>query len=167
MKTMTAHDATPKGKITHQEGSSKRAKFLEPITYTRFIRPVTLSTPEGERTAQALFDTGSNVFVLDQGWATANAIFQVQRQQQLNITGFAGLSEISAGKAFTPHLQLRIEGHTTSISCELASLEPGIQIIIPGGWFLVQHPLTFKEGGIQVEKHKCYSLSQHELGVLR
>src|SRR6266481_430695 len=154
---MTAHNLNPKRKILQGEGSSKRAKFLEPITYTRLIRPVTLNTPEGERTVQALFDTGSNVFVLDQGWATANAIFQVQRHQQLNVTGFAGQTETSAGKAFTPHLQLQIKGHTTSISCELDTLEPGIQIIILGGWFLVQHPLTFEKGSIQLREHKCYS----------
>jgi len=81
----------------------------------------------------------------------------VQRQHQLNITGFAGLTEASAGKAFTPHLQLTIGHHTTSISCELATLEPGIQVIIPGGWFLIQHPLTFHEGEIQVREHKCHS----------
>src|SRR6266436_6584954 len=129
---MTAHNLNPKRKILQGEGSSKRAKFLEPITYTRLFRPVTLNTPEGERTVQALFDTGSNVFVLDQGWATANAIFQVQRHQQLKITGFASQSETSAGIAFTPHLQLQIKEDTTSISCELATLEPRIQIIIPG-----------------------------------
>ncbi len=127
------------------------------MVYTRLIRPVQIQTPKGNQTVQALFDTGSNVFVIDQNWATTNSIFQVQRQHQLNISGFAGQNEASAGKAFTPHLQLSIGTHTTSISCELATLEPGIQLIIPGGWFLVQHPVTFHEHSIQIQAHECHS----------
>jgi hypothetical protein len=116
----------------NQPSTDKRAKFLERVTYSRLIRQVQLQTPNGNQSLQALFDTGSNVFVLSQEWATSNLIFQVQRQHQLNIAGFAGRNETSAGKAFTPHLQLKIGNHTTSISCELATLEPRIQLIIPG-----------------------------------
>src|SRR6266849_699159 len=146
-----------KRKATSTTTISKRAKFLEPVVYTRLIRPVQLQTPRGNQTVQALFDTGSNVFVLDQNWATTHSIFQVQRQSQLNIPGFAGQKEASAGKAFTPHLQLSIGSHTMSISCELATLEPGIQLIILGGWFLVQHPITFHDHGVQIQAHECHS----------
>src|SRR6266849_1403421 len=146
-----------KRKATSTNPTNKRAKFLEPVIYNRLIRPVQLTTPNGNQTVQALFDTGSNVFVIDQNWATTNSIFQVQRQHQLNISGFAGQNEASAGKAFTPHLQLSIGIHTTSVSCELATLEPGVHLIIPGGWFLVQHPVTFHDQSVQVQTHECHS----------
>src|SRR6266849_5439069 len=76
-----------KRKNTTIAPANKHAKFLEPITYTRLIRPVKLTTPDGEKSAEALCDTGSNVFVLDQGWPANNSIFQVQWQHQLKITG--------------------------------------------------------------------------------
>jgi hypothetical protein len=116
-----------------------------------------VATPEGPTTVTVLFDTGSNVFVLNHEWAQKHSIFQVQRQRPLTVMGFASRPEDSAGKAFTPNLQLSIKNYTISISCELATLEPGIDIIIPGGWFIVQHPMSFDEGDIQVQKHDCHS----------
>src|SRR3978361_266560 len=136
---------------------SKKAKFLEPIIYQRLIREVKIDTPEGTKTIQALFDTGANVFVLDHEWASSNSIFCIERQVPLTITGFAGQPETSAGKAFTPHLQLTIHPHVTSISCDPATLERGIQLIIPGEWFLKEHPMTFAKNEIRILEHKCYS----------
>src|SRR3978361_1859131 len=136
---------------------SKKAKFLEPIFYQRLISEVKLDTPEGTKTIQALFDTGANVFVLDQEWASSNSIFRIERPVPLTITGFAGQPEASAGKAFTPHLQLTIHEYVTSISCELAMLEKGIQLIIPGEWFLKEHPMMFGENNIKIIKHEYYS----------
>jgi hypothetical protein len=97
------------------------------------------------------------VFVLDHKWVRDNSIFQVQRQRQLTVTGFAGHPEGSAGKAFTPNLLLSIKNYTTTVLCELATLEPEIDIIIPGRWFMLQHRLSFDEGDIQVGKHECHS----------
>src|SRR3978361_121130 len=136
---------------------SKKAKFLEPIVYQRLIREVKLDTPEGTKTIQALFDTGANVFVLDHEWASSNSIFRIERPVPLTITGFAGQPEASAGKAFTPHLQLAIHQHITSLACQLTALEHGIQLIVPGEWFLKEHPMTFDKGKIKVLEHKCYS----------
>ena len=66
-----------KRKNTQTTPSTKPTKFLEPVVYTRLIRKVQLQTPKGNQSVHALFDTGSNVFVLDQDWATSNSIFQV------------------------------------------------------------------------------------------
>ena len=140
---------------TSEPPNTKKPKYLEPPVYSRLTRKVLLETPQGSQAVTALFDTGSNVFVLDQAWADHHSVFRVERNTQLNISGFAGKKEESAGRAFTPHLQLTINDHTTSVSCELASLEPGINLIIPGGWVLVQHPMTFDKEGIQVKEHEC------------
>ena len=34
-------------------------------------------------------------------------------------------------------------------------LEAGINLIIPGGWFIDDHPLTFEKGKIQIKTHDC------------
>src|SRR5205085_5063431 len=39
------------------------------------------------------------------------------------------------------------------MSTELGTLEEGIDLIIPGGWFLVEHPMTFENGKIEVQQH--------------
>src|SRR5205085_12524213 len=44
--------------------------------------------------------------------------------------------------------------HETNISAKLGTLEEGIDLIIPGAWFLVEHPMTF-ENGIEVKQHIC------------
>ena len=50
-----------KGKNTQTTPVTKRAKFLEPVVYTRQIRHVQLQTPKGNQLVQALFDTRSSV----------------------------------------------------------------------------------------------------------
>ena len=105
----------------------------QPETFHRLLRTVTIHTPRGPREARALFDTGANVFVLDHGWAKENHIFRIERQHARNILGFGGKVEHGAGKAFSPYLSIQVNSHESTISCELATLEPGIQVIIPGG----------------------------------
>src|SRR3978361_1418248 len=157
-KTISNNNNARKRKSTKDlTGIGKKAKFLEPIIYQRLIREVKIDTPEGTKTIQALFDTGANVFVLDHAWASSSSIFRIERPVPLTITGFAGQPETSAGKAFTPHLQLTIHQHITSISCELATREQGIQLIIPGERFLKEHPMTFDKGKIKIMEHNCYS----------
>ena len=48
-----------------------------------------------------------------------------------------------------------IDKHESFIACEIGTLEAGINLIIPGGWFIDDHPLTFDEGKIQVKTHEC------------
>jgi hypothetical protein len=36
-------------------------------------------------------------------------------------------------------------------------LKEGLDIIIPGGWFIVQHSMTFNEEDVQIQEHKCHS----------
>src|SRR5205807_2033158 len=40
-------------------------------------------------------------------------------------------------------------------SAKLGILEEGIDLIIPGGWFSVEHPMTFEDGKIEVQQHIC------------
>ena len=34
-------------------------------------------------------------------------------------------------------------------------LEPGINLVIPDGWFLDDHPMSFDRGIIQIQTHSC------------
>jgi hypothetical protein len=52
-------------------------------------------------------------------------------------------------------VNLKIEEHVTQISCEIGPLEKGVDLIIPGGWFLVEHPMSFEGNTIQVKEHYC------------
>src|SRR5437660_10309657 len=60
-----------------------------------------------------------------------------------------------AGRYFAPFLTIIIGQHETNISAELGTLEEGIDLIIPGGWFLVEHPMTLENGKIEVQQHIC------------
>jgi hypothetical protein len=63
-----------------------------------------LTTPNAPIPITALFDTGSNVIILDHKWVCNYSIFQVQWQQQFTVIDFAGQPENGTGRAFTPHL---------------------------------------------------------------
>jgi hypothetical protein len=52
-------------------------------------------------------------------------------------------------------MNLRIAEHVSQISCEIGPLEKGVDLIIPGGWFLVEHPMSFEGNEIQVKQHLC------------
>jgi hypothetical protein len=52
-------------------------------------------------------------------------------------------------------VNLRIEDHISQISCEIGPLEKGIDLIIPGAWFMVKHLMSFEGNEIQVKQHLC------------
>src|SRR5205085_5894955 len=103
----------------------------------------------------ALFDMGANIFVLDDQWAAQCSLSYLERDEPLRVFGFSGKENHTAGKYFAPFPTVIIGQHETNISAELGTLEEGIDLIIPGGWFLVEHPMTFKNGKIEVQQHIC------------
>jgi hypothetical protein len=76
-------------------------------------------------------------------------------QEKPLMLGFSGQKETSFGKYFTPLLNLRIEEHISQISCEIGSLKIGVDLMIPGEWFMVEHPISFKGNKIQIKQHIC------------
>jgi hypothetical protein len=104
---------------------------------------------------RALFDTGANVFILSQERAQIHNIFVMEREKPISLLGFSGEQETSFGKYFAPFINLRIAEHITQVSCEIGPLEKGVDLIIPGGWFLVEHPMSFEGNEIQVKQHLC------------
>ena len=132
---------------------TKRTKSTQPKIYTRLIRQIYINTPTGYEKATALFDTGANIFVLSQQWARKFNIQRIERDEPINVFGFSGEQNQFIGSQFTPFLLLKIGEHQSPISAELGNLENGIDIIILGGWFLIQHPMTFNSEGIQIKEH--------------
>src|SRR5437588_7733164 len=115
---------------------------------------VTLHTPLGPQKCNALFNTRANIFVLDDQWAAQFSLSYLERDEPLRVFGFSE-QDHTAGKYFAPFLTIIIEQHETNISAELGTLEEGIDLIIPGGWFLVEHPMTFENGKSEVQQHIC------------
>jgi hypothetical protein len=102
-----------------------------------------------------LFDTGANVLILSQERAQIHNIFVIEREKPISLVGFSGQEDTSFGKYFAPLIQLRIEDHIFQISCEIGPLEIGVDLIIPRGWFMVEHLMSFKGNEIQVKQHFC------------
>ena len=127
----------------------------EPRIYNSLIRRVQIRTDAGLRYANALFDTGANIFMLDSKIANKLHIRQIKRSEPLEILGFSGTAVPSAGQAYAPFVRLVIDKHESFIACEIGMLEAGINLIIPGGWFIDNHLLTFNKGIIQVKTHDC------------
>src|SRR5205085_7618852 len=73
----------------------------------------------------------------------------------LRVFGVSGQQDHTAGKYSAPFLTLIIGQHETNISAELGILEEEIDLIISGGWFLVEHPMTFENGKIEVQQYIC------------
>jgi hypothetical protein len=69
--------------------------------------------------------------------------------------GFSGQEDEMFGKYFIPLINLRIEENISQISREIGSLEIGVDLIISAGWFMVEHPMSFKRYMIPVQKHIC------------
>jgi hypothetical protein len=69
------------------------------------------------------------------------------------LLSFSRQEERSFGKYFAPLLNIKIKAHTSQISCEIGPLEMGVDLIISGRWFLVQHLISFKGNEIQVKQH--------------
>ena len=98
---------------------------------------------------------GANIFVVDEQYAAQWQLFRVQRENPISVFGFSGKQEDNIGKQFAPLLLLKIGKHETTISAELGQLEDDIDLIIPGGWFMVEHPMSFENNSIQVPQHPC------------
>jgi hypothetical protein len=79
----------------------------------------------------------------------------MEREKPISLLGFSGQEETSFGKYFAPLINLRIEDHVSQISCEIGPLEIGVDLIIPGGWFMVEHPMSFEGNMVQVKTHHC------------
>ena len=137
------------------EITDRSRPFKEPRIYNRLIRRVQIRTDAGLRYANALFDTGANIFMLDTKTANKLHIRQITRSDPLEILGFSGAAVPTAGQSYAPFVRLVIDKHESFIACEIGTLEPGINLIIPGGWFIDDHPLTFDKGRIQVKTHEC------------
>jgi hypothetical protein len=77
----------------------------------------------------------------------------MEQEKSISLLGFSGQQETSFGKYFAPLINLRIVEHVSQISCEIGPLEKGVDLIIPGGWFLVEQPMSFEGNEIQVKQH--------------
>ena len=80
----------------------------EPRIYNRLIRRVQIWIDAGLRYANALFDTGANIFMLDSKIANKLHIRQIKRLELLEILGFSGTAVPSAGQAYAPFVRLVI-----------------------------------------------------------
>src|SRR5947209_1928270 len=132
-----------------------RTKSTQAKQYPRHIRQIYINTPTGYERATALFDTGANIFVLSQQWVRKFNMQRIERDEPINVFGFSGEQNQFIGSQFTPFLLLKIGEYQTPISAVLGNLENEIDIIISGGWFLIQHPMTFELEGIQIKEHHC------------
>jgi hypothetical protein len=119
------------------------------------LRTVILETTEGNKNIRALFDTGANVFILSQERVQIYNIFVMEREKPISLLGFSGQQETSFGKYFTPLINFRIAEHVFLISCEIGPLEKRGDLIIPGRWLLVEHPMSFQWNEIQVKQYLC------------
>jgi hypothetical protein len=79
----------------------------------------------------------------------------MEQEKPITLLGFSGQEETSFGKYFAPLLNIRIEDHISQISRPIGPLETGFDIIIPGEWFMVKHPMSFKGNEIQMKSHIC------------
>ena len=93
--------------------------------------------------------------MLDAKIANKLHMHQIKRSEPLEILGFSGTAGPSAGQAYTPFVRLVIDKHESFIACEIGMLDAGINLIIPGGWFIHDHPLTFDKEKIQIKTHNC------------
>jgi hypothetical protein len=116
---------------------------------------VTFETLEAPKIISVLFDTGVNVFILSQERPQIHKISVMEREKPISLVGFSGQVDISYGIYFTPLINLRIEDHISHISCEIGPLEIGIDLIISGELFRVDHRMSFEGNEIQVKQHLC------------
>src|SRR5437588_1884560 len=80
-------------------GREKKIKMNTPKIYNRHIREVTLQTPLGPQKCNALFDTGANIIVLDNQWAAQFSLSYLERDEPLQVFGFSGQQDHTAGKS--------------------------------------------------------------------
>src|SRR5205085_7796475 len=110
-------------------GREKKVKINTPKIYNRLIRGVILQTPLGPQKCNSLFDTGANIFVLDDQWAAQFSLSYLERDELLQVFGFSGQQDHTTGRNFAPFLTINIRQHETNISAELGTLEEGIDLI--------------------------------------
>ena len=146
-------DRGPKRKRSSEDVNPRKNK--EPRLHNRLIRRVQIRTDTGVKYANALFDTGANIFMMDSKTATKFNLRQIQRSTPLEILSYSGIPSPTSGRSYAPFVRLIIDKHETFIACEIGTLEPGINLIIPGGWFLNDHPMSFDRGKIQIQTHSC------------
>jgi hypothetical protein len=79
----------------------------------------------------------------------------MEREKPIMLLGFLGQEETSFRKYFAPLINLKIEDYISQIFCKIGPLEIGVDLIIPGEWFMVKHAMSFEGNEIQVKQHIC------------
>src|SRR5436853_7123087 len=105
--------------VAEMPDREKKVKTNTPKIYNRLIREVTLQTPLGPQKCNVVFDTGENIFVLDDQWAAQFSLSYLECDKPLRVFGFSGQQDHTTGKYFAPFLTLIIGQHKTNISAEL------------------------------------------------
>jgi hypothetical protein len=72
-------------------------------------------------------------------------------ERHITLLSFAREEETSFGKYFVAILNRRIEDHASQSFCEIALLDIGVHIIIPGREFVLEHPISFEGNEIHVK----------------
>src|SRR5437588_6146332 len=89
-------------------GREKKVKTNTPKIYNRLIQEVTLQTPLGPQKCNALFDTGENIFVLDDQWAVQFSLSYLERDEPLGVVRFSGQQDHTEGRYIAPFLTIII-----------------------------------------------------------
>ena len=89
-----------------------------------------------------LFDSRSNIFLLNQKTAQSLKIPYEIRETPLQITVFNGEISSTGRKYYSNRIKLEIgtNGHTSMVSCKIADAGK-YDIIIPFGWWYQEHPI--------------------------
>ena len=126
------------------ENQTKRRKNVrEPQIFHNLVQPIKVLTTKGWVKAKALFDTGSPVFIIQSYWAKHHGIQWVKRENPKQFLAFNGEDASGIGKEFAPFIMLKIEGHQSTIACEMSERMGSYEMIIPGELLLSYHPMTF------------------------
>ena len=86
--------------VAGMPGRDKEVKTNTLKIYNRLIREVTLQTSLRPQKCNALFDTGANIFVLDDKWATQFSLSYLEHDEPLRVFRFWGQQDHTAGKYF-------------------------------------------------------------------
>ena len=91
---------------------------------------------------KVLLDSGSNIFLLNQKTARSLKIPYEIRETPLQITAFNGEISSTGGKYYSHpiKLEIRTNGHTSMVSCEIADAGK-YDMIIAFGWWHQEHPI--------------------------
>ena len=119
---------------------------------TRIPKPAHYDCPEGPAYIEAagkrihirvLFDSGSNIFVINKDLVEHFDIPYETGQKALNILAFDGEVNSSGGKYYTHPILLEIDnnGHRTHISYKVAAAGK-YDLIIPFGWWHREHHIA-------------------------